>query len=205
MIAIVDYGMGNLQSVRHSLEYVGAHVTLATRPDQLRAADAIVLPGVGAFGECVRNLRASGLVEALDEEVRHGGKPLLGICVGLQVLARDGTEYGLQPGLGWISGVVRRLDASGVTLKVPHTGWNDISVHAPHPLLAGLQKDCSFYFTHSYHLVPDRDDLLVATCEHGGRVTAAVAYENVFACQFHPEKSQQNGLKLLEKFLRWRP
>ena len=173
MVVVVDYGMGNLHSVRHALEFVRADVTLATRPEQLRAADRIVLPGVGAFGECVRNLRASGLVDALDEEVRLRGKPLLGICVGLQVLAREGTEYGTQWGLGWVDGVVHRLDAASATVKVPHTGWSDIMLHRPHPLLAGLRKDRSFYFTHSYHLVPDHEDLLIASADHGGRVTAA--------------------------------
>jgi imidazole glycerol-phosphate synthase subunit HisH len=204
MIAVVDYGMGNLHSVRSALEAAGVNVTVTSRPEDLREAERIVLPGVGAFGECVSNLHASGLVGALTEEVLEKRKPLLGICVGLQVLATAGEENGLAPGLGWLPGVVRRLDVRDRNLKVPHTGWNDVVPVVDTPLLGGFRYP-AFYFTHSYHFVPDDPSLVAATADHGGRVTAAVLARNIFATQFHPEKSQRNGLRLLENFLAWHP
>jgi imidazole glycerol-phosphate synthase subunit HisH len=204
-IAVVDYGMGNLHSVRHALEYLGADVVMATTPAQLHESERIVLPGVGAFAECVSNLRASGLVDALEVEVLAHRKPMLGICVGLQVLAREGAEHGTHAGLGWFAGSVLPLDVGDADAKVPHTGWNDIEIRVEHPLFAGLRNDRSFYFTHSYHFVPDQRELVVATCTHGAAITAAVGRDNVFAAQFHPEKSQRNGLRLLENFLSWRP
>jgi glutamine amidotransferase len=204
MVAIVDYGMGNLHSVRHALEMVGADVVMADHPEALLDAERILLPGVGTFPECVRNLRASGLVEVLDEQVRQKGKPLLGICLGMQVLAREGFELGRCPGLGWLPAVVTRLEA-GPGLKVPHVGWNEILPEGGHPLFAGLGRNASFYFVHSYRLVPEEPGLTIASCDYGIPFTAAVARDTVVATQFHPEKSQQNGLRLLENFLVWKP
>lgn len=205
MLALVDYGMvGNLHSARHALEMVGADVRVASRPEDLREADRIVLPGVGAFGECVANLRRSALVEALREEVIDRGKPFLGICIGLQLLAHSSEEGGPHEGLGWVAGQVRRLSAdSGV--KVPHVGWNEIAPQRESAMLRGLRRSANFYFVHSYHFVPEEPGVLAATCDYGQTVTAAIERDNLFATQFHPEKSQQNGLRLLENFLAWNP
>jgi imidazole glycerol-phosphate synthase subunit HisH len=205
MIALVDYGASNLHSVRHAFEAIGADVMLAARPEDLRAAERIVLPGVGAFGECVRNLRASGLTDALHEEVFGRGKPLLGICLGLQILARDSEEGGSHEGFGWLPGRVRLLDSAAAGMKVPHIGWNEVNALRPTAMFKGLRPGASFYFVHSYHFVPDEQSLLAATADYGGPITAAIEHDNLFATQFHPEKSQQNGLRLLENFLTWSP
>jgi len=205
MIAVVDYGMGNLHSVRHALDMVGAEVCVTQRPEDLRAAERIILPGVGAFGECVKNLKASGLVETLQDEVIQKGKPFFGICLGMQVLAREGHEMGVHQGLGWLSAAVKRFEVEAQGLKVPHVGWNEIILQREIPLFNGLRKAPTFYFVHSYHLVPDDAALTLAICDYGGPFTAAVQHDNIFATQFHPEKSQQNGLRLLENFLTWKP
>ena len=204
-VAVLDYGVGNLHSVRHALELVGGDVLVTKRPEDLRDADRIVLPGVGAFGECATRLRASGFIEPLEEEVHQRGKPLLGICVGMQLLAREGHEMGVHAGLDWMGGVVRRLDVDSTGLKVPHVGWNDVEPTTASPLFKGFRRDSTFYFTHSYHLVLDEPSAHAASCEYGVRFTAAVLKDNVVATQFHPEKSQENGLKLLENFLAWTP
>jgi glutamine amidotransferase len=206
VVAVVDYGMGNLHSVRHALGMVGADVVLAHDPKDLEGASRIVLPGVGAFGECVKNLRASGMLESLENEVRKKGKPMLGICLGMQVLATSGEEMGEHEGLGWIPGRVKRLDVEGKGLRVPHVGWNEVKlVHGGHPILKGIKKESTFYFVHSYAFVPDVAGHTIATCDYGGDFTCAVAKDNVVATQFHPEKSQQNGLGVLEAFLDWKP
>ena len=204
-VAVVDYGAGNLHSVRHALELVGADVVVTKRPEDLHDAERIVLPGVGAFGECAAGLRASGFIESLEQEVRRRGKPFLGICVGMQLLAREGREHGVHAGLGWVPGVVQRLEADARGLKIPHVGWNDITPHAANHLFDGLRRDPTFYFTHSFHLSLDDPSYEAASCDYGGRFTAAVLKDNVAATQFHPEKSQENGLKLLENFLAWKP
>jgi len=205
VIAIVDYGMGNLHSVRHAIEAAGGDACVTRRADDLRAAERIVLPGVGAFRECVENLRASGMVGALEEEILQRGKPMLGVCVGLQVMARTGEEGGSHPGLGWLQGVVRRLDVDRASLKVPHTGWNEVVPVADSPMFRGFRGPAAFYFTHSYHFVPDDRRVIAAEADYGTKVTAAVQFDNVFATQFHPEKSQTNGLRVLENFLAWKP
>ena len=205
MVAVVDYGMGNLHSVRSALEFIGAEARVTRDPEDLRAADRIVLPGVGAFGECARNLKASGMVDALDEEVRRRGKPLYGICVGLQVLMDEGLEMGVHEGLGWVHGVVRRLDVDGSGLKLPHVGWNELDLTIDSPLFAGLPARPTFYFVHSYAAEPVDRAVLAATCDYGGSFAAALQMGNIFATQFHPEKSQDNGLRLLENFLAWTP
>lgn len=210
-VAVVDYGMGNLHSVRNAIEMSGGDAVLAKAPEDLRDADRIVLPGVGAFGECVKNLRASGLLESLDEEVRKKGKPLLGICLGMQVLASAGEEMGEHEGLGWIPGRVVRLRVEGKGLRVPHVGWNEVVLVKEHPVLAKVAKAAkatqrpTFYFVHSYAFEPASAEHTVATCDYGYEFTCAVAKDNIIATQFHPEKSQQNGLALVESFLEWSP
>jgi glutamine amidotransferase len=203
MIAVVDYGMGNLHSVRNALDLIGADVVVTREPDEIRAAERIVLPGVGAFGECVKNLEAAGLRDVLQEMVIERGTPFLGICLGMQVLATTGEEFGLHQGLGWIPGHVRRL--RGEHLLVPHVGWNEIAPCVESPLFRGLGHAPCFYFVHSYHFVPDDPRIVAATCDYGGPFAAAVLFRNLFATQFHPEKSQEAGLRLLENFLEWEP
>jgi glutamine amidotransferase len=205
VIAVVDYDMGNLHSVQFALDRAGGDVRVIRAPEELREAERIVLPGVGAFGECVRNLHASGLLEALTEEVMHKAKPFLGICLGMQVLASQGHEGGLHSGLNWVPGVVRRFDLAAQELKVPHVGWNEVRPCGSQPMFKGFRKPPAFYFVHSYHLVAEDVRHVAATCDYGGPFTAAVVSGNVFATQFHPEKSQHDGLRLLENFLDWMP
>jgi len=206
MIAIIDYGSGNIHSIRNALEMVGASVLVTCEPDDLRDCSHLVLPGVGAFSQCISNLRASGIEESIREEVLVNGKPFYGICVGMQVLAREGHEFGVFEGLGWINGVVKRFELETTTFKIPHVGWNDLVVLRDSPLFEGIpSNDRTFYFTHSYHLVAEEPELVAATCDHGLDFTAAIQKDNIFATQFHPEKSQENGLRLLENFVKWRP
>jgi glutamine amidotransferase len=204
MIAIVDYGMGNLLSVYHALEMVGGEPKICTTAEELRDAERIILPGVGAFRDCIHSLRAKGLVEALEEAVVRKGKPLLAICLGLQVLARRSFDGGEYQGFGWFQADVVRLQPSDPTLRVPQIGWNDVDYRAGSPLFAGIRPHADFYFVHSYHLRCDDDRDVEARCDYGGPVTAAVRKDNIFATQFHPEKSQDFGLRLLENFAKWR-
>ncbi|MBI3087386.1 MAG: imidazole glycerol phosphate synthase subunit HisH [Candidatus Omnitrophica bacterium] len=203
MIAIVDYGMGNLKSVANAFEAIGSPARLVTRPEELREAAAIVVPGVGAFGDGMRNLRARGFVEALEEEVRRKGKPYLGICLGMQFLADVSFEHGEHAGLGWIRGAVKRLEPDDRRFKVPHMGWNDLRLIRDSALFADLPGEPVFYFVHSYHVevAPEEAGAVTATCWHGADVTAAVQKEQIFGVQFHPEKSQQVGLHLLKNFV----
>ncbi|KZE18085.1 MULTISPECIES: imidazole glycerol phosphate synthase subunit HisH [Sphingomonas] len=199
MIALIDYGAGNLQSVANALKVAGAaDLAITADPDAVAKADRIVLPGVGAFAACMNGLTAiPGMVEAMRSRVLNGGVPFLGVCVGMQLLATTGEEFGSHAGLGWIEGTVRRLTpAPGVT--VPHMGWNDVVPVREHPLLVPGEA----YFLHSYAF--EGEDVL-ATTDHGGPVTAAIGRDNILGAQFHPEKSQRYGLALLERFLEWRP
>jgi imidazole glycerol-phosphate synthase subunit HisH len=204
MIAIVDYGMGNLRSIAKAFEHVGADAVVTSSARDLQEADRIVLPGVGAFGEAIANLRSTGLVETLGEEVFRGGKPFLGICLGMELLATDSIEHGRHKGLGWIDGTCIPLQPNGV--RVPHTGWNNIDLaNAASKPLGRVSNGEDFYFNHTYHFVPADESTVAAWCTHGTRVAAAVAVGNVFATQFHPEKSQQAGLELIADFAAWAP
>ncbi|TSC59565.1 MAG: glutamine amidotransferase [Candidatus Peregrinibacteria bacterium Greene0416_62] len=205
MIVIVDYGLGNLFSVQKAFEMIGADVKISGTAEDIHAADRIVLPGVGAFGDGMDVLREKGLDRALTEEVINKKKPFLGICLGLQFLAETGEEHGEHKGLGWIKGRVRKLDVEKQGLKVPHIGWNELSMVRESPLFADIKSDADFYFVHSYQLDCGDPQDLIATAEYGEKITAAVQRGNIFATQFHPEKSQDNGLKLLENFIRWNP
>ncbi len=201
-LALIDYGAGNLRSVHKALLAAGAgDVAVTADPDVVARAARIVLPGVGAFSACRDGLAAiDGMIPALTERVCAGGAPFLGICVGMQLLADSGEEHGRHAGLGWIGGTVRALvPAPGV--RVPHMGWNDVTLARPHPVLAAGEA----YFLHGYHFADVAPADLAATTDHGGPVTAAVARGNIIGVQFHPEKSQGYGLATLERFLAWRP
>ncbi len=211
IIALVDYGAGNLHSVHNALKAAGATgVKVTADPAVVRAADRIVLPGVGSFGACAKGLRAiGGMVDALDERVRGGGVPFLGICVGMQLLATRGLEHGVTKGLDWIAGEVRKIEVTDPRIKVPHMGWNDVAltphVKSGHERHSSLLEEGEAYFLHSYHFAPDDGHDIAAMTDHGGGLVAAVARDNIVGVQFHPEKSQAYGLELLGRFLEWRP
>ncbi len=203
--ALVDYGAGNLHSVENALRTVGAQVHVTADPDVLRAADRIVLPGVGSFRACAAGLHAvPGAIEAMHERVFVGGAPFLGICVGMQLLATTGQEHGETAGLGWIAGTVRLIEPADRTVKVPHMGWNDVAV-LPHAPRNGVVESGEAYFLHSYHFKPRHHEDVIAMTDHGGGLVAAVGRANMMGVQFHPEKSQAYGLALLERFLAWKP
>lgn len=213
---LIDYGSGNLRSAAKAFELAATvrrlevSVQVSGDPAAMRAADRIVLPGVGAFADCRRGLEAiPGLIDALEERVRHDKKPFLGICVGMQLMAERGLEFETTPGLGWIKGdvvAIRPALPSQPSLKVPHMGWNDLRIVAPqHLVLADIPQGDHGYFVHSYHFAcTDRSDV-IATVDYGGEVVAVVGRENIVGTQFHPEKSQATGLRLLGNFLAWSP
>ena len=198
-VAVVDYDAGNTLSVTRALEKVGARVDLTAHPDRVLAADAVVLPGVGAFGDCMRKLRERGMDEVC-REVFRAGKPFLGVCVALQVVFEGSEESPGVEGLGLMPGRVVRFGGDG--LKVPHIGWNELSVVRRHPILDGLDGE-AFYFVHSYYPEPEEARDLVGETEYGGRFCSAAGRENLVAVQFHPEKSSGAGLRLYENFLSW--
>jgi glutamine amidotransferase len=205
VIALIDYGAGNLHSVENALRKVGAKVKVTADPDVVRAADRIVLPGVGSFRACAEGLRAeAGVVEAMHERVFVGGAPFLGICVGMQLLATRGLEHGETPGLGWIDGTVRLIEPTDTSVKVPHMGWNDVAP-MPHARNHDVVVLGEAYFLHSYHFKAAHHEDVLAMTDHGGGLVAAVGRDNLVGVQFHPEKSQAYGLDLLAKFLEWKP
>jgi glutamine amidotransferase len=205
-IALIDYGAGNLQSVRNALKAAGAErVSVTADPRAVLGARRIVLPGVGSFGACMSGLSAiPGMIEALEKRALKDGVPFLGVCVGMQLMADRGLEFGETPGLGWIAGQVERIERTDPDIKVPHMGWNDVSP-TPHRDGAALVEPGEAYFLHSYHFVPDNGRDIAAMTDHGGGLVAAVARDNLLGVQFHPEKSQAYGLGLLARFLDWRP
>jgi len=203
-VVVVDYGAGNLRSAAKALEAAGGSVTVSGDPAVVAAATRIVLPGVGAFAQCIGALRGrSGLETALREAVLEQGVPFLGVCVGMQLLADEGHEHGSYRGLGWLPGTVVRLTPDDPALKIPHMGWNEVVENAPHPVLPSLAG--VGYFVHSYRFdVADQANCL-ATTDHGGGFASVVGRENILGVQFHPEKSQAYGLGFLAGFLAWRP
>ena len=206
MIAVVDYGMGNLRSMAKALEHVGGEPLVTADEDVIRAAERIVLPGVGAFGEAMANLRSTGLVEVLAKEVLEEGKPFLGVCLGMQLLARESVEHGRHQGLGWVAASVLPLEITSPELRIPHTGWNElVRVESAETPIARVRPGEAFYFNHSFHLVPDNPGIIVARTHHGAPVVATILCKNILATQFHPEKSQQAGLELLADFAVWEP
>ncbi|MEG6508061.1 imidazole glycerol phosphate synthase subunit HisH [Methyloligella sp. 2.7D] len=214
-LAIIDYGSGNLHSAAKAFERAasesssGHQIKVTSDPEVVLTAERVVLPGVGAFADCRAGLMAvPGMADALDEAVRQKGKPFLGICVGMQLLATRGLEHGEAPGLNWIPGEVRAIEPSDPSLKIPHMGWNTLDLVREHALLDGIPTGpdgLNAYFVHSYHFVPEDGHALVATTDYGGPLTALVAKDNIAGSQFHPEKSQTLGLALIANFLRWRP
>jgi glutamine amidotransferase len=212
-VAIIDYGSGNLRSAAKAFERAardtGHAVRVTSDPEEIRRAERIVLPGVGAFADCRRGLDAlPGMFEALNAEVIERGKPFLGICVGSQLMAERGVEKETTDGLGWIGGEVVEITPADPALKVPHMGWNTLDVRREHPLLAGIptgENGLDAYFVHSFHLRAADETDVVASADYGGPVTAIVGRDNFAGTQFHPEKSQTLGLALLTNFLRWKP
>ncbi len=208
-VALIDYGSGNPASAAKALARAANgkfDIVTTADPQVVRDAERVVLPGVGAFADCMRGLSAvPGMVEALREKVLKEGAPFLGICVGMQLLATVGVEFGRHAGLGWIAGEVVKITPSDPNLKIPHMGWNELTIVQKHPLLKGIAPGAHAYFVHSFQLKPALPEDLIATTDYGGPLTAMVGDENVAGTQFHPEKSQATGLKLLENFLSWRP
>ena len=214
-VVIINYGSGNLHSAAKAFERAAreseadARIEVSDNPADVERADRIVLPGVGAFADCRAGLDAvSGMYEAIEVAVRRKGRPFLGICVGMQLMAERGLEFRITPGFGWIKGDVRAIKPSDPTLKIPHMGWNTLRVVNDHPLLSGIETGpdgLHAYFVHSFHLVPADRRTLVAEADYGGPVTAMVGADNIAGTQFHPEKSQTLGLRLISNFLKWRP
>lgn len=213
-VTVVDYGSGNLRSVAKAFERASGglseevRVVVSGKAGDIVDADRVVLPGVGAYGECVRGVNeAPGLREALETFVMREARPFLGICVGMQLMADEGVEHGVHKGFGWIGGQVRVIEPSDKGLKIPHMGWNELEFQRGHPVLEGLKTAPAphTYFVHSYAMRVADDADLVATTNYGGPVTAMIARDNMVATQFHPEKSQAFGLGLIEGFLKWKP
>jgi imidazole glycerol-phosphate synthase subunit HisH len=211
-VVLIDYGSGNLRSAEKALQAAaraaGSDVRIHTTgdPEAVAAADRLVLPGVGAFAACMRALTARpGLVEAMNDNAKGKGRPFLGVCVGMQLLATRGLEFGETAGLDWIAGDVRRIEPADHALKVPHMGWNVLTDIKPHPLLAGEAEQPHMYFTHSFAFDAVSPSEVVARFDHGGAHAAVIARGNIAGVQFHPEKSQAAGLQLLANFLEWRP
>lgn len=204
MVAIVDYGMGNLRSVQKAFEAVGTQAQITSDPETILNAKSLVLPGVGAFKDCMNNLETLGLVNVLREFI-DSGKPFLGICLGLQLLFEQSVEFGSVKGLGILPGKVKRFEPEqmsegGEPLKVPHMGWNTLSLKKPSPLFEGVPPESYFYFVHSFHVVPETTDVIATTTHYGIDFVSGVSFDNVHAFQFHPEKSQKLGLTLLRNF-----
>ena len=197
MIILIDYGVGNLYSVEKAVASVGGDVKISSSAEDIRRAEKIILPGVGAFGDCMKNLEATGLIPTIKQEI-FSGKPILGICVGMQILFAGSDESPCAEGLKIFGGRVRKIRADG--LKIPHMGWNSVTF-ADSKLFAGLSGEPYFYFVHSYHAKPDDKKIIAATTAYGEEVTAAVEFENIFATQFHPEKSGDVGLHVLKNFV----
>ena len=214
-VVIIDYGSGNLHSAAKAFERaarentVKSSILVSADANDVLAADRVVLPGVGAFADCRNGLDAvPGMREAVEDTVTRKGRPFLGICVGAQLMAERGLEFGVTPGLGWIKGDVTAIEPNDPALKIPHMGWNTLTTRRNHPLLNGIEtgpNGLHAYFVHSFHLVTPDASALIAEADYGGPVTAMVGRDNIAGTQFHPEKSQTLGLRLIANFLKWRP
>lgn len=209
-VAIIDYGMGNVRSVRNAVAYCGHEARITNDAQTISDATHVILPGVGAFGDAMRAIREAALVETLERAVRKQGKPFLGICLGMQVLGRSSTEHAADNnayrGLGWFEADIVRIKTDDAALKIPHMGWNRLTRRRTHPVLKRLRdQDLNFYFVHSFQMHCERPEDVVAETDYGERITAIVARENIVAAQFHPEKSQDSGIEFLGAFLDWAP
>jgi len=196
MIAIIDYGMGNLRSVQKGFQKVGIDAVVITNPEAIDNAQAVVLPGVGAFRDCMRNLEQISMTEPIVKSIQKG-KPFLGICLGLQVLFTESEEFGICKGLNILRGRVVKFQTG---LKVPHMGWNNVKIVKKPPILDGVPDESFFYFVHSFYVVPQDIDVIATTTDYGITFTSMIWKENIFATQFHPEKSQETGLRVLKNF-----
>ena len=212
IVALIDYGSGNLRSAEKALARAasdgatGDEIVVTADANDVAKAERIVLPGVGAFADCMRGVSSiPGMVDALEDSVLKRGVPFLGICVGMQLLAEVGREHGNHKGLGWIPGEVVRIEPAEPRLKVPHMGWNTLSLLQPHALFEGMEDGTDVYFVHSYFMRPENSAHILATTDYAGSIPAIVGRDNIAGTQFHPEKSQAVGLAFLERFLKWRP
>lgn len=201
MIVIIDYGLGNLRSVAGAVKRLGYEPFISNDPEVLHKAEKLILPGVGAFGDGMKNLQRLGLLDVLNHLVIKEKKPILGICLGLQLMAKESYEFGHHKGLGWIDASVVKLDAEKTGLRVPHVGWNDLMQCKGDILFESIENDALFYYVHSFYVRCDNRSIVIGECDYGCRFTAAFHQENIYATQFHPEKSQRQGLTLLGNFL----
>ncbi len=205
MIGIVHCGSGNIASVASAIDHLGGDLTIVEYPEELDDCDRIILPGVGSFFEIMGKLRKNEFVHSLHRNAVERRKPTLGICLGMQLMAAQGTEGGASDGLGWFAGCVEKMSPAIFSERIPHVGWNQILLRRPHKLLAGVPPSADFYFVHSFSMRTEDADDVIATCDYAGGVTAIVGRDNIFATQFHPEKSQDYGIQILENFLDWNP
>lgn len=203
MLVIIDYKMGNIRSVAKAFEILGADAIISNKIEDLKKAERLVLPGVGAFSDGMKNLKELGLMESLNEEVIKNKKPFLGLCLGMQLIARESEEFGKHKGLGWLNAEIKEFKFEDKSLKIPHVGWNNINIKKAGELFDGIKNGAEYYFVHSY-CMSCNEDITTATCDYGIEFVAAVQKGNIFATQFHPEKSQTAGLKLLKNFLNWK-
>ena len=202
MIAIIDYGMGNLASVLKAIRSLRMEVVITSDPKEIYESSLIILPGVGSFEQGMKNLKDRGLIELLTEEVIHNKKPFLGICLGMQLLSSSSDEGESISGLNWIEGRVVKINSDDKSIKIPHMGWNDVKISNNSKLYKKVENNSSFYFVHSYHFVPKDKTIISGTCEHGSQLVASIEKDNIFATQFHPEKSHDIGTELLMNFLK---
>jgi len=203
MLAVIDYKMGNIRSVAKAFELLGADVIITSKAGDIEKAERLVLPGVGAFSDGMRNLKELNLINILNKEIVNNKKPFLGICLGMQLLAKESEEFGRHEGLGWVDAEIKGFKFENNKLKVPHVGWNNINIKKPNDLFGGIKNSAEFYFVHSYYMFC-KEEIITADCDYGIRFAAAIRQDNIFATQFHPEKSQTTGLKLLNNFLNWK-
>ena len=201
MIVIVDYGLGNLRSVAGALKKLGFEYCVSSIPEDIEKADKLILPGVGAYGDGMKNLRKMRLIDVLNRVVIEEKKSILGICLGSQLMTNEGFEYGHHQGLKWIDATVVRMDPKDKSLRVPHVGWNNLKQAKEDVLFEGIPKETLFYYVHSYYIKPNKAEIVIGECEYGDRFAAAIHQDNIYATQFHPEKSQLHGLDLLKNFL----
>ena len=205
IVGILDYGMGNLRSVKNAFEYIGASVTICNSSEDLQRVDRIVIPGVGAFKDCISKLHSDNFIPTLNDLVLKDKKPALGICLGMQVMANNSSEGGVHKGLGWFDAEVVKLNPKSTDLKVPNIGWNEVTFNKSSSLFKKIPQLADLYFVHSYYMKCNNEHDVIATYDFSFPVTAAISKENIFATQFHPEKSQDIGLRIIENFIDWKP